>query len=182
MSARAAIEIVEYDPGWPGEFESLKELLRQALGAQALRIEHVGSTAVPGLAAKPIIDIDIVIAGRSELPAVIARLAAIGYAHEGDLGVEDREAFRPPPGMPPHHPYVCIQGSLALRNHLAVRDYLRAHPAAAQSYGRLKRDVVERGTQSAAAYGRAKTQWLLTVLEAAGFTAQELAVVASHNR
>src|SRR5262245_51865013 len=104
------------------------------LAGVAVTIEHVGSTAVPGLAAKPIIDMDVVIRSRSDLPAVITRLATLGYQHQGDLGIPDREAFRPPPGLPPHHLYVCLAGCAALRNHITLRDHLRSHPADAATY------------------------------------------------
>ena len=165
MNPQQRIEVVDYDPGWPAAFEGLQTLFRQALGELALRIEHVGSTAVPGLAAKPIIDVDIVIAGRAALPAVIARLAERGYRHEGDLGITDREAFRPPPGMVRHHPYVCLEGSQPLRDHLVFRDYLRTHPLAAAAYARLKRDILARGILDADSYGRAKAEFIDGVMD-----------------
>src|SRR6266567_3992999 len=92
------------DPGitrnagrWPAVFAQLRDHIANALRPLATRIEHVGSTAVPGLAAKPIIDLDVVIATRDDLPAVIERLHPLGYRHEGDLGVPGREAFTTPP-------------------------------------------------------------------------------------
>jgi len=87
------VVVVSYDPEWPAIFKALRDVYRRALGDLATAIEHVGSTAVPGLDAKPIIDIDVVIPSRSRLPEVIARLMALGYGHQGDLGVSGREAF-----------------------------------------------------------------------------------------
>ena len=108
----------------------------------ALRIEHVGSTSVEGLAAKPIIDIDVVIRDRTVLPEVISALGRIGYTHEGDLGIPGREAFKyeGKDHLKKHHLYVCAQDSEELKRHLAFRDYLRSHPEAASEYGRIKEE------------------------------------------
>lgn len=132
--------VLPYDAGWEQDFADIEGELREALGDLALRIEHVGSTAVKGLPAKPIIDIDVVIDDRSRLEAVIAALGRIGYQHEGDLGVEGREAFQydGKAHLRKHHLYVCARDSEELKRHLAFRDYLRAHPDAARAYGRIK--------------------------------------------
>lgn len=134
------IRVSPYDPAWPHAFAVIKQELAAALGPLALRIEHVGSTAVPGLAAKPIIDIDIVIEEASLLPSVIKALASWGYSHEGDLGIADREAFsyRGKEHLLTHHIYVCPQHSAELRRHLRFRDYLRDHRDIAAEYGALK--------------------------------------------
>src|ERR1700753_9922 len=94
------IEIRDYDLSWPRLFEALAAGVLAGLGADALEVEHVGSTAVPVLAAKPIIDMDVVIATPGALPRVVAGLAALGYVQEGDLGIPGREAFRARPGEP----------------------------------------------------------------------------------
>jgi GrpB-like predicted nucleotidyltransferase (UPF0157 family) len=99
--------VCAYDPDWPGRFQSLRKRIADALGDMAAAIEHVGSTAVPGLAAKPIIDIDVLLASETMLPAAIERFASLGYIHRGNLGIPEREAFRAPANDPPHHLYVC---------------------------------------------------------------------------
>src|SRR5690348_3744996 len=129
-----SVSIVSYDPEWPRRFEDLCARIRPAVADLALAIEHVGSTSVPGLAAKAIIDMDVVIRSRADLPAITERLAGIGYTHLGVLGVQDRHAFRTLDDNPRHNLYVCPAESIALRNHLALRDHLRAHPADAESY------------------------------------------------
>src|SRR5688500_11412421 len=91
-SARPVL-IVPYDAGWPTEFDDLRRVYVDALAELALAVEHVGSTAVPGLPAKPIIDIDVVIAARDDLPGVQRRLGRLGYEYRGDLGVAGREVF-----------------------------------------------------------------------------------------
>ena len=137
------VVVVPYDPQWPQAFQKIATELRAALGTYAVGIEHVGSTSVPGLAAKPVIDIDVVIADYSVFPAVRERLQAIGYVHEGDLGIVGREAFRyaDKPHLQTHHLYVCPQDSEALRSHLVFRAYLRAHPEAVEWYGRIKQEA-----------------------------------------
>src|SRR5688572_23931561 len=127
------IVVVDYDPAWPEIFEQLRAYVWSAVHDVALAVEHVGSTSVPGLAAKPIIDMSVIVASEHKVPVTIARLATLGYVHLGTLGVEGREAFRRPEGLPAHklpahNLYVCPQGSLGLQNHLAVRDHLRTHP------------------------------------------------------
>jgi GrpB-like predicted nucleotidyltransferase (UPF0157 family) len=133
------IIVVDYDPGWPERFQFLYGRIAAALGSMAAAIEHVGSTAVPNLAAKPIVDIDVLLATETGLPATIDCLAKLGYVHQGNLGIPDREAFLAPAQDVPHHLYVCTPGSKAFREHLAFRDYLRTHPQEAQEYADLKR-------------------------------------------
>jgi len=103
------VVIVDYDPAWPGRYEALRAPIAAALGPLAAEIVHLGSTSVPGLAAKPVIDLNILLHRSSDLPAVIERLAGLGYRHEGDFGIVGREAFATPPGYSAHdhHLYVC---------------------------------------------------------------------------
>jgi GrpB-like predicted nucleotidyltransferase (UPF0157 family) len=158
------VDIVDYDPQWPATFEHLRDQLWDAHGGLALGIEHVGSTAVAGLAAKPSIAIDVVIRSRGDLPAITGRLRPLGYQPEGDLGVPDREAFTTPLGAPPHHLYVCPADSAALAHHLAFRDFLRTHQTTARAYGQLKRSLARQFRTDRAAYTEAKTQFIEQVL------------------
>ncbi len=113
--------VLSYQESWKDNFEKIAQELRAVLGELATRIEHVGSTAVEGLAAKPIIDIDVVIAQETALSMVIEKLASIGYVHEGNLGIEGREAFAysGKEHLQCHHLYVCPENSLELKRHLA---------------------------------------------------------------
>lgn len=88
------IQVVDYDSQWPAIFDVLAARARGALAGLATRVEHVGSTAVPGLVAKPIVDLDVAVANARDIPPAIERLATLGYVHEGDLGIEGRQAFR----------------------------------------------------------------------------------------
>ncbi|MCE5324170.1 GrpB family protein [bacterium] len=121
-----------YNTQWPYWFESVKAFVEPALAGVQYTIEHVGSTAVLGMTAKPIIDIDVIVE-RPVLSQVIDRLAAIGYTHLGDLGILDREAFtlqdqKLIESLPPHHFYVCIASAASLRDHICFRNFMRTHP------------------------------------------------------
>jgi GrpB-like predicted nucleotidyltransferase (UPF0157 family) len=161
------ITVVDYDPHWPALFEALRAEVAKALGDLALAIEHVGSTAVPGLAAKPIIDIDVLLRSASDLSACIERLATLGYEHRGDLGIPEREAFAAPPDRPTHHLYVCPPESREFRRHVALRNYLRTHPSDASSYAELKRSLASRYRDERSAYADGKREFIESLLRTA---------------
>jgi GrpB-like predicted nucleotidyltransferase (UPF0157 family) len=176
-----AINVVPYDPIWPSAFAAIHAELSDALRLVSIcAIEHVGSTAVPGLAAKPQIDVDVAV-GREDLHDAIAALAAVGYEHLGDLGIADRHAMRAPDGASRRNVYVVVDGSVALRNHLAVRDALRADPMLRDAYGMLKRSLAE-DADGIGAYVEGKTDLLLGILAGAGFSEAELEAVRTANR
>ena len=131
-----------YNKEWKSDFEAIRSELDFALRDLAVRIEHVGSTSVEGLSAKPVIDIDVVIRDRSVLPEVVIALQKAGYNHEGNLGIPGREAFKyeGKEHLRKHHLYVCAQDSEELRRHIAFRDYLRNHPEAVAEYSRVKEE------------------------------------------
>ncbi len=161
------VVIEDYNPAWVARFEVLRDQFRAALGEIAIAIEHVGSTAVPHLAAKPIIDVDVVIESRAKLADAIARLAQIGYRHEGDLGIADRQAFAPPSEPIDHHLYVCSAQSSELRRHRVFRDFLRTHAADARAYAELKRQAADRFRNDREGYAQAKTDFVLGILQRA---------------
>ena len=132
--------VLPYDEGWTDAFEAIRTELDAVLGGMALAVEHIGSTSVIGMWAKPCIDIDVIIENRSALFPVIEGLRAIGYIHEGDLGISGREAFAysDKPHLQKHHLYVCQKDSEELFRHLAFRDYLRANPSAVKKYSSVK--------------------------------------------
>jgi len=130
--------IVEpYDPNWKCEFEKIKLELDEVLKDNIISIEHVGSTSVEGLAAKPIIDIDIVMKDYNSFETVKNLLESIGYSHEGDQGVKERHAFKyaDKPHLMSHHLYVCPEYSQELKRHIIFRDYLRLNPEDRDWYG-----------------------------------------------
>ncbi|MBO4697642.1 MAG: GrpB family protein [Lachnospiraceae bacterium] len=136
------VVVEPYNEVWKKDFADIKAELEPALGGLALRIEHVGSTSVPGLSAKPIIDIDVVIEDYSKLNAAVEALARIGYQHEGDQGIPGREAFKydGKEHLRKHHLYVCPADSAELHRHVTFRDYLRSHPETVRGYSRIKEE------------------------------------------
>ncbi|MGC1307269.1 MAG: GrpB family protein [Phormidesmis sp.] len=160
------IEVVEYKPTWVDEFQSYSEQLKPLLKGSIIGIEHVGSTSVVGLAAKPIIDIDIVISSRVILEQVLQKLAVAGYKHIGNDGIPGREAFAWPSERR-HHLYVCAVNSHNLHNHLIFRDYLRKNSEVAVTYGQLKKKLAEKYKRDAESYCEAKTGFIQQTVETA---------------
>jgi GrpB-like predicted nucleotidyltransferase (UPF0157 family) len=172
------ILVAEYDPAWPRRFEQLRKEYAEAMavaGVTVVAIEHVGSTSVPGLAAKPVIDCDIVVAGQ-DLAAGSTVLEELGFRPLGELGIPLRWAFQEPERLAGTNTYIIAAGSLALRNHLAVRDMLRADPDLRQQYAAVKRQA---GASAANIddYGRAKNAMVQQILAAAGLTDAERASI-----
>ncbi|MBR3768004.1 MAG: GrpB family protein [Clostridia bacterium] len=136
------VVVVPYNEQWKTDFEIIKQHLFPAVKDLIISIEHIGSTSVEGLSAKPIIDIDIVIKDYSVFDTVVERLAILGYIHEGNLGIKDREAFNYKGNMdlPKHHLYVCPQFSEELQRHIAFRDYLKNNSEAVLKYSKVKEE------------------------------------------
>ena len=132
--------VLPYDVAWESAFEAIRAEIQTALGDLMLGIEHVGSTSVKGMSAKPCIDIDVVIRDYSVFDAVVQKLDAIGYIHEGDLGIQDREAFKyaDKSHLMTHHLYVCPRDSEELHRHIVFRDFLRENPEAVKEYSMVK--------------------------------------------
>jgi GrpB-like predicted nucleotidyltransferase (UPF0157 family) len=160
------IVVSDYDPRWPEWFAQVRAHVWAAVGDTAVRIDHVGSTSVPGLAAKPLIDMDIVVTGEVAVEAVISRLAGIGYRWLGDLGIAGRQAFRAPAGtrLPPHNLYLVIEDSKAHLDHWLLRDLLRADPDAREAYAALKRHNAETFGGDLDAYVAAKAEFVAGLL------------------
>ena len=139
------VSVLPYDKAWKSEFEQIKCEISAALGSLIIGIEHVGSTAVAGMSAKPCIDIDVVIRDYSVFDDIVRRLEDIGYIHEGDLGIKEREAFKysGKEHLQKHHLYVCPQDSKELHRHLTFRDFLKNNPEAVEKYSRVKETAAQ---------------------------------------
>lgn len=137
--------VLPYDEKWKSDFEKIKNELVGAIGDLIISIEHVGSTSVEGMSAKPCIDIDVVIKDYSVFSEVVKGLSAIGYIHEGDLGIKDREAFKysDKPHLQTHHLYVCPQNSAELHRHITFRNFLKSNPDAVKKYSQIKETAAE---------------------------------------
>jgi GrpB-like predicted nucleotidyltransferase (UPF0157 family) len=136
---RRAIVVLDYDPTWPALFEVIRLRLDALLSGLVLEISHIGSTAVPGLCAKPKIDVDVVLKDTASIDPGITRLQAAGYAFHGDMYRDGMWAFTSGRGSYGERIYLCAPGTATHENRLLFRDYLRNHPEAADKYGRLKR-------------------------------------------
>jgi len=160
------IVVSDYDPEWPHWFETVRRRVWPVVEDIALRIEHVGSTAVPGLAAKPIIDMDIVVASEDDVRPVIDRLAATGYRWRGDLGVVGREYFKAmkDEGLPPHNLYLVVENNKAHVDHWLLRDMLRGDPEARERYAALKRRNVVLANRDIDVYVAAKATLVAELL------------------
>jgi GrpB-like predicted nucleotidyltransferase (UPF0157 family) len=148
------VEVVDYDPGWPRRYERERDRIAAALGEGAVAIEHVGGTAVPGLPAKPVIDIMVGVPDIERAGQAVAGLINLGYQYVPELESQlpERRYFRR--GTPETH-------------HLLFRDYLRTHPQAAEEYGKLKRGLAGRFRFDRDAYRAGKVPFIDTVVDAA---------------
>jgi GrpB-like predicted nucleotidyltransferase (UPF0157 family) len=165
-SASPAV-VVPYDPRWPVIFATLREAADNALAGIPHVTEHVGSTAVPGLDAKPIIDIDVVVPDGAGVGPAVQALARAGWQPEGDLGIEGREAFVPPEDLSYHHLYVVVAGNRAHRDHVDLRDFLRSHPDHAARYAHLKHDLEHLLATDRVAYTEGKAAMITEFLNEA---------------
>jgi GrpB-like predicted nucleotidyltransferase (UPF0157 family) len=166
------VEIVAYDPAWPARFAELGRELRAGLGEVALRIDHIGSTAVPGLAAKPIIDIQVSVVDFEPLAAYRRPLERLGYVYRADNPERTKRYFREPPGRRRTHVHVRRAGSFSEQWALLFRDYLRAHSDAAAEYAAVKRRLALRFRNDRRAYTDAKGPFLWEVIRRADEWAQ----------
>ncbi|MDL2417691.1 GrpB family protein [Bacillus tropicus] len=172
MKQRITIE--EYNIKWESEFNKLQTFINDVMEDSILSIEHVGSTSIKGLAAKPILHIDIVIEDYEIFPEVVTKLEAIGYYHQAEWSCKGREAFGRKDDFVPwdgenidwmeHHLYVCDKESEELRRHIAFRDYLREHDGVAVEYGHLKEELA-RESKSRTSYSEGKTKFITNILE-----------------
>ncbi|KAF2643632.1 UPF0157-domain-containing protein [Massarina eburnea CBS 473.64] len=174
--------VEQYNPSWPSQFETIKSSLSSYLASlSVLSIEHVGSTSVPGLAAKPIIDIDIIVT-RENLQAAIDCLKVNRFMYLGELGIQDRHAFQDPNQDPKRNIYLCIDGATQTRNHLGVRDILRTDSELRNEYARVKMELSGKGT-NIVEYIEAKSPILQKILRETGLLSEkELSAINEANR
>jgi len=160
------VEIVAYDQGWPERFEAWRGRLAGLLGPVGLRIEHVGSTSVPGLAAKPVVDIQVSVADLSDEDRYVPPCEAAGLQFR--LRDDEHRYFQPPPGHPRDvHVHVCQHGAEWERVHLPFRDYLRCRADAREAYAAAKREAARLWGNDPPAYTEAKTDVILGIIDRA---------------
>lgn len=167
------IIVVPYDPDWPRQFTELGRRLRAALGNHALRIDHIGSTAVPNLAAKPVIDLQISVAALEPVDAYRPALESAGFSWRPDNPDLTKRYFREQPGSPRTHIHVRQAGSWSEQLALLFRDYLRAHPDAADAYARLKYALAQQYRDDREAYVEAKSPFIWAIIQQASEWSQQ---------
>jgi len=155
-----SITITAYDRGWKASFEKEAAQLHCVLGANAVQIHHIGSTAVPGLWAKPIIDILVEASDLHAFDALSPTLNGLGYQARGENGIAGRRYFTKGGEARTHHLHVYPQGSDNVLRHLCVRDFLLAHPQAAVAYGEMKRACARQHGNVPLAYADAKDKYV----------------------
>jgi GrpB-like predicted nucleotidyltransferase (UPF0157 family) len=180
-----------YNPDWKTAFENLKEILYTGLKDFDIDIQHVGSTSVSGLCAKPILDIDIIAGNKLQLNGISAGLQKMGYINKGEQGIPGRFAFRQSSYLTPateecikhqaHHLYVCFSDSLALKNHLLFRDSLLKDKELVRRYAQLKMDLINEKGITREEYTRRKTEFIIAVLSLSGLTEKELSEIKNAN-
>ena len=164
------IVVVPYDESWPYEYAKIKNEILPAVEDAIIIIEHVGSTSVKGLYAKPIIDINIVIENRDILPDIIQRLAQIAYTHEGDLGITGREAFKykDKAHLMKHHLYVCAEDCAEHKRQVAFRNYLRNNPADCEAYSNIKIKMAKKYPHDIDSYIKGKEPVIMDIYRKCG--------------
>jgi GrpB-like predicted nucleotidyltransferase (UPF0157 family) len=171
------VKVVPYDEQWPIHFSTIKSHLSAILQhTPHKRIEHIGSTSVPGLWAKPIIDIDIIVPSSADVAPVTEELVAARYTYVGELGIQGRHAVKVPQddkvGIP-RNVYICIDGCVALRNHLGVRDVLRGDAELREEYSSVKKALAEREVDDIGEYVEGKSEVLQKILSRVDLTEEE---------
>lgn len=168
------VEIVPYTDEWPRRFRLLASAMRGALGPVALRIDHIGSTSVPGLAAKPIVDMQISVADFEPLDAFRLPLESLGYVFRADNPELTKRYFREPPGDPRTHIHVRQSGSWAEQFALLYRDYMRSNADEAERYADIKRMLAEKYRNDQPAYTDAKDPYLWELMRRADRWSQDV--------
>jgi GrpB-like predicted nucleotidyltransferase (UPF0157 family) len=168
------IVIADYDPGWPLRFAELGSRLRQGLGLGAVRIDHIGSTAVPGLAAKPVIDIQVSVERLEPAAPFRDPLQDLGFTWRAGNADRTKRYFRERPGQPRTHIHVRQAGSFSEQFPLLFRDFLRVHREAAAGYEAVKRRLAARYPHDRQAYTDAKAQIVWDIIQRADDWAQKV--------
>lgn len=185
------INVVAYDPQWPEQFEELRSIFAAALANHIIAIEHVGSTAIPGSVAKPVLDIDIIVADEIHLNKVIPVIALLGYRYMGEQGIPGRYVFKAVSKKSPdtntgilrpkHHLYCCLENSISLTNHLLFRDALRNDDNLVRRYGELKKSLALTAADMDV-YVEGKSDFIAGVLQLAGLSEKHIKNITIQNK
>jgi len=171
---RKSVKLVAHEKKWKTLYEREEKLLRLAVGEFLISIEHIGSTAIPQIVAKPIIDVIVGVENLTDVEKYLLPLKKIGYEYRGEQGIVGRPFFRKgPEAVSTHHLSVVRFGGEIWRKHLLFRDYLRRHTEAARRYDELKKELAVKFKNNREAYTNGKTEFVADVLRAANFSEQK---------
>ncbi|PIO98794.1 GrpB family protein [Pleomorphomonas carboxyditropha] len=161
------VEIVPYDQNWPRLFSAAESKLRQLLGSMAVGIDHIGSTSIPAMPAKPILDIDITLRGLSDVPIASAILTSAGYQPRGNRYHDDVWAFMKHDSVPKQRVYLCPPENETHMRRVIFRDYLRAHADIAEAYSSLKMQLARRFPYDGDRYTAEKSGFITEIVRLA---------------
>jgi len=154
------IEVVDYDSNWKKTFETEEVLLSKAIGINAVKIEHIGSTSVVGLVAKPVVDILIEVTNLKALDSANENIEALGYKIKGENGIPGRRYFQKGGNQRTHHVHAFQTNDLHLHRHRVFKEYLIAHPTIATEYGSIKQKAVSRSDNEINVYMALKNDFI----------------------
>lgn len=192
IMASKEVVVVPYSSNWALIFQELSNTFNVHLKDFIIGIEHIGSTSVPGLSAKPIIDLDIIIKDKTNFKEIIRILKELGYNYLGEMGIVGRDAFERISDLSPvdgsgrrwlrHHLYVCTQDSMGLKNHILFRDYLRSNQKVALEYGAIKMELAKKHPFDIDSYIEGKTDFIISILAKNGFDDKILSSIKQQNK
>jgi GrpB-like predicted nucleotidyltransferase (UPF0157 family) len=163
---KGVVELLPHDERWHRLFDEEKARLQEAIGENIISIEHVGSTSICGISAKPVLDIAVAIEKCADGEKCVEPLKDLGYEYRGENGISGRYYFVK--GKPrTHHLHMLLVDSAALQNHLLFRDYLRRNPVAAKEYDKLKKELSEKYQNDRDAYLDGKAEFVERILKIA---------------
>ncbi|HGO6775922.1 TPA: GrpB family protein, partial [Legionella pneumophila] len=163
------IKVVPYDSSWSMQFEQEAEQIKKALGNNCIDIHHIGSTSVPGLAAKPVIDMIPVILDLSKVDSANTAMRTLGYEAKGEYGIPFRRYFQKGDNQRTHHAHVFELGNSEIERHLKFRDWMRSHPEDREAYARLKQELARQYSDDITAYCLGKEDFIAIIDKKAGF-------------
>ncbi|EMR73282.1 hypothetical protein MCGE09_00647, partial [Thaumarchaeota archaeon SCGC AB-539-E09] len=176
-----SIDFILFNPVWKEWFTELEKIIRPHISDVAIDFVHVGSTSIPGMDSKPIIDIDIVIDSFDKFDEIKSRLTRIGYYPRGNLGIEGREMFgQENEPKYAHNLYVCIADSTAYKNHVLLKKHLTENPEAFRRYRKLKLQLAA-SCLDIDSYTQKKTLLIIELLRKEGLSAKELKEIKTQN-
>jgi len=168
MIGGTAVELAPYDPNWPQDFERIRDKLQRLLAPFVVTIEHIGSTSIPGIAAKPLIDVDIILRNSADISGATQILLEQNYEPRGNRYDDDVWAFMMRDSQPPERVYLCPPNNQTHERRMIFRNYLRAHPAEAVAYAKLKLKLAEIHRHDGDRYTAEKRPFIDAIIEKAG--------------